>query len=58
MNDNQKVNFISSLVKEVIDSMDDQYGYLSTKDQGTSHLNQTYLFTVLDILGRIEEINA
>ena len=56
MNSTQKVNFISSLVKEAIEQMDEEYGYLSIAEQGTSHLNQTYLYTVLDVLGKIEEI--
>jgi len=50
----QKINFASSLIKEAISQMDDEYGYLSTAEQGTSHLNQTYLYTVLDILNKIE----
>jgi 3-methyladenine DNA glycosylase AlkC len=56
MNSTQKVNFISSLVKEAIEQMDEEYGYLSIAEQGTSHLNQTYLYTILDVLGKIEEI--
>jgi flagellar basal body P-ring protein FlgI len=56
MNDTQKINFISSLVKEVIDSMDEKIGYASIRDAGTLNLNQAHLFNVLDFLNKIEEV--
>ena len=55
METTKKINFISSLVKEVIETMEEEYGFLSTQEQGTSNLNQAYLYQVIEILGKIEQ---
>lgn len=54
MENSQKINFASSLISEVIIEMDKEFGYSSIAEQGTIHLNQAYLYQVLDIINKLE----